>query len=102
MDQRSSPAFGAGPTYIVVTDALTGIKHPVHWDVVDEALSEDARRAPIPFDLSSIRQHPGVDCCDSCVEDAAFDPDYSMWPQCCCRSEIPYEWLEARLGANNG
>lgn len=88
-----------GPTYIVVTDALTGIKHPVHWDVVDEALRENAYRTPAPFDLSSIRQHPGRDCCDSCIEDTQYDAIYSTWPQCCCRSEIPVEWLEARLEA---
>lgn len=91
-----------GPTYIVVMDARTGQKIPLHWDVVDEAYRENALRTPAPFDLSSVRQHPGKDCCDSCIEDAAYDSDYSMWPQCCCRSEIPIEWLEARLGAARG
>lgn len=85
------------PTYIVVTEALTGRKIPVHWDVVDEAIREDAYHTPIPFDLSSIRQHPGVDHCESCLEDEAFSADYSPYPQCCCRSEVPVEWLEARI-----
>jgi hypothetical protein len=31
-------------------------------------------------------QHPGRDCCESCLQDAEFDAVYSMWPKCCCRS----------------
>lgn len=84
------------PTYIVVSDGRKNT--PVHFDVVEQALRINAVLTPAPFDLSSIRQHPGVDCCDSCIEDSAYDSSYSMYPKCCCRSEIPYEWLEARLG----
>jgi hypothetical protein len=32
-------------------------------------------------------QHPGMRCCESCLQDEEYDPVYSMWPQCCCRSE---------------
>ena len=87
-----------GPTYIVVTNPITGWKTPIHFDVVDEAIRENIARTPPAFDLSSIRQHPGVDHCTSCLEDAAYDSSYSMYPKCCCRSGIPYELLEERLG----
>lgn len=91
---REKPS--SDPIYIVVSDGRRNT--PVHFDVVDEALRINAMLTPAPFDLSSIRQHPGVDCCDSCIEDANYDSSYSLYPKCCCRSEIPYDLLEARLG----
>jgi hypothetical protein len=88
-----------GPTYIVVTDATTGWKRPIHFDVVEEALRINAALTPKPFDLAMLDQHHGRDCCESCLEDEQYDSIYSLYPNCCCRSEIPTEWLEARMKA---
>ena len=92
------------PNYLIVTNPKNGWKTPVSWDVVLKAadldgytIITDHRRALPKFDPSTVKQHPGHDCCDSCIEDAAHDSSYSTWPQCCCRSEIPIEWLESRM-----
>ncbi len=92
------------PNYIIVTDAITGRKTPISWDDVlmtadldGYKIVTDYRRDPGPFNPWSIDQHPGENCCDSCIEDAAYDISFSLWPQCCCRSRIPAEWLEARM-----
>ena len=89
---------------VIVTNPTTGWKTPVSWDAVLLAadldgykIVTDYRRVPKRFDPLSIRQHPGFDHCNSCIEDENFDADYSMYPQCCCRSEIPLEWLESRM-----
>jgi hypothetical protein len=39
-------------------------------------------------------QHPGVGCCLSCIQDEEFDASYSMWPSCCCRSQLTSEELD--------
>ena len=94
------------PTYVIAINSVTGWRTPVSWDAVLKAadldgytIVTDYRRTPKRFDPLSIRQHPGVDHCNSCIEDENFDAEYSMYPQCCCRSEIPLEWLESRMGA---
>jgi len=92
------------PTYIIAINSVTGWKTPVSWDAVLKAadldgykIVTDYRRTPKRFDPLSIRQHPGTDHCNSCREDANCDISYSTYPQCCCRSEIPLEWLESRM-----
>ncbi len=45
-----------------------------------------ARKRPTVDDM-----HPGVECCQSCLDDAAYDPIYSLYPLCCCEA-VRWGW----------
>ena len=45
-----------------------------------------------PMHWTEVDQHPGENCCLSCLEDADFDPGYAVGAYlCCCRSRVDVE-----------